>query len=243
MNLKVIKEINIDFYDNKIITVEAKQYDKSSRFIQISCYENGKQIFLNKNNITAFIRYKKPDEYPVFNMCSITENGDILVELSEQMLATSGLCLADIVIVDQEGSQPTITEDGEIQLNNAGTIVSTMNFYINIISAPYDYQLLVSESESEITALNSLLDQATKDYTLIIDETQKIQESVTISEQNAAQSAESAAQSAENAAHSAESAAHSAESASAIAGISSVIQCSSTEPSSQFIGGLWLQEI
>ena len=167
--MDIIKKIKLDFYDNQIITVDAKQYDELSRYIQVSCYADGARFHVDKNYNSAFVRCRKPDEYAVFNSCIITDEGDILVELSPQMLVTEGLSLTDIVIVDQSDTEPpTIAEDGEIILSDNGSIISTMRFYLNVMPAPFDYETI--ESSSEFQGLNDLIDRVTQDYTNVIKE-------------------------------------------------------------------------
>ena len=167
--MDIIKKIKLDFYDNQIITVDAKQYDESSRYIQVSCYADGARFYVDKDYNSAFVRCRKPDEYSMFNSCSITDDGDILVELSPQMLVTAGLSLTDIVIIDQSNTEPPIiTDEGEIQITDNGSIISTMRFYLNVLPAPFEYEEI--ESSSEFQGLNDLIDRVTQDYTVVIEE-------------------------------------------------------------------------
>jgi len=83
---RIIKNIDIDLYNKKYIAITAKQYDINSRYLLFTCYNQGNVFFLNSGNC-AFIRYRKPDDLGVFNQCTITPDGKILVELTEQMLS------------------------------------------------------------------------------------------------------------------------------------------------------------
>lgn len=218
--LQIIKKIELDFYDNEKITINAKQYDVLSRYIQIVCCNKGKKINIDKNSHTAFFRVKKPDENIVLNNCTINDSGELIVELTDQVLATKGLCLADIVIVNKvNASPPVITDDGKLQFDGSSSIISTMNFYINVISTPYEYALL--ESLSEFDALENLLDQVYQNYSELSTLLPSVQESAQIA-QEAAQKAQEAALSVD---------------------LSSLIQSSTTEPIEQPINGLWLKEI
>ena len=38
MSLQVTTNINVDFYDKKYILINAKQLDKNSRFLSVTCY-------------------------------------------------------------------------------------------------------------------------------------------------------------------------------------------------------------
>ena len=80
MSLQIIANLNIDFYDRKYVSIEAKQYDNDSRFVLVTCYNQGKLFPVNSIDHSAYIRYKKSDDYAVFNFCRITEDEKILVE-------------------------------------------------------------------------------------------------------------------------------------------------------------------
>lgn len=197
MELQIIKKIDIDFYDNKIITVNAKQFD-TSRYVLIDCYIHNVPFYLNSENQSVFVRYKKDDEYSVFNTCNITKDGSILVELTEQMLIEEGLCIADLVVVDKTNiSPPQITEDGDIILQSNVTIISTMKFYINVISAPFEYDEL--ESSSEYQGLVDLFNKAYQDYSEVITLSKANQEAAQEAADSASQSAENAKTSEDNA--------------------------------------------
>ena len=163
--LRIIRSIDIDLYNKKCITIIAKQYDMNSRFILFTCYNQGNIFFLNNTNY-AFIRYKKPDDLGVFNQCTITPDGKILVELTEQMLSCPGHCDADILIVDKQENIVT-NDDSSIQVKD-GCIISTMNFCVNVIETPLDNSEI--ESSYEFNALNDLIVKVTKDYTYIIEQ-------------------------------------------------------------------------
>lgn len=171
LNLDIVKNITLDFYDKKFITVDAKQFDRNSRYILVTCTDQGSFFRLDNNDHAAYIRYRKADEYAVFNSCSIMEDGKILVELTEQMLAAPGNCVADLIIVAKEylsiNDFPQITDDGELQ-EISGSIVSSMKFYVNVIPTPYDNSEI--ESSYEFNGLNDLLQKANKDYSGLIED-------------------------------------------------------------------------
>lgn len=212
MNDKIVKEIDLDFYSNKIVSVDAKQYDIHTRYILIVCHNQGGACVLDKNIHKAYVRYKKPDESIVFNSCEITEDGKVLVALTQQMLAVPGSCAADLLIAGKDK-----------ELHNT----STMQFFVNVLPAPYPNEEV--ESSGEYTALQDLMDKALSDYESVKENAQKNADNAAASaenartfENNAAESAicaaESASDSADSAANSAKSAANSAKSASDSAG-------------------------
>ena len=188
MSLEVIKQLNVDFHDAKYISINAKQYDKFSRFILITCYNNGVIFPINNVNNYVFIRYRKPDDLGVFNSCEITDEGKILVELSEQMLAIVGKSYADLVIVHNESiSDINIDKDtGELIIGDNSSILSTMHFCVNVIETSFDNTEI--ESSYEYNALNELMIKATADYTYIMNACKISEENAKTSETNAATS-------------------------------------------------------
>jgi hypothetical protein len=199
MSLEIIKQLNIDFCDAKCISINAKQYDRFSRFILVSCYNNGISFPLESTYNSAFIRYKKSDGLGVFNNCEITNEGKIFIELSEQMLAVAGRSYADLVIFynDPESSVNIDNETGELIIGNGCKILSTMQFSINVIGAAFDNTEI--ESSYEYNALNDLIIKATADYTTVINACKTSEENSKESENNAKLSEENAKKSEENA--------------------------------------------
>lgn len=165
MALQSITNINIDFYDKKYILVNAKQYDKKSRFFSITCYNHGELCPINAGEHSAYIRYKKSDNHGVFNFCDIDRKGKILVELTEQMLACDGICDADLVIVDK-GNAVVDTETGKIVEINDSSILSTMPIYIDVTGASVSNSDI--ESSYEYDGLNDLMERAEANYEEVI---------------------------------------------------------------------------
>lgn len=165
MNLQTTTNINIDFYDKKHILVNAKQYDKKSRFLSITCYNHGESYPINKAEHSAYIRYKKADNNSVFNTCEINLNGKIIVELTEQMLASDGICCADLVIVNVGGANVDVQTGELVGIDNAA-ILSTMPIYIDVVGTAADNSTI--ESSYEFNGLNVALEKAEAEYTNVI---------------------------------------------------------------------------
>lgn len=222
MDIQTIKEISLDLYNRKIITVAAKQYDKFSRYLLVSCLDHGTFFYLDATAVFAFVRYRKADELSVFNQCVITKDGKILVELTEQMLATPGNCVADLLLVGNDlesfdAEPPVILEDGTIQTSSS--ILSTMKFGVSVIASPIENSEI--ESSYEFDALNQLIVKVTTDYKFVIaqaraqaEAAKKSAENAKISETNAAESEQNALRSEQNALKSEQNAANSASIAS-----------------------------
>lgn len=155
MSLQTYTDLSVDFYDKKYIVINSKQYDKSSRFLSITCYNRGKIFTVNSNEHSVYIRYKKSDGNSVFNFCEINR-GKIIVELTEQMLASSGICYADIVIV-KKGYAHVDVETGEIVAIENTAILSTMTFCINVYETAVENSDI--ESTHEFNMLNTNLER------------------------------------------------------------------------------------
>lgn len=164
MNLQSIVNINVDFYDKKYILVNAKQLDKGSRFLLVTCYNHGTPFSLDSASQSAYIRYKKADDYSVFNLCEINNDGKILVELTEQMLAAAGICTADLVIVNKRIAN--IDEDTlEVAVGDA-EVLSTMTFLIDVSEIAAENSEI--ESSYEYSGLNEALAEANAEYSKVI---------------------------------------------------------------------------
>ena len=165
MALRTTTDINVDFYDKKYILINAKQNDKKSRFLLITCYDHGEIYHINSVEYSAYIRYKKSDEYGVFNFCEINNKGKILVELTEQMLSTSGICYADLVIINK-GSAVVDENTGEIAMIDNSGILSTMTFCIDVSETAFDNSEI--ESSYEYDGLNDLMERAEAEYSDVV---------------------------------------------------------------------------
>lgn len=165
MALQTITNINIDFYDKKYILINAKQFDKSSRFISVTCYDNGEPYLVNANEHSAYIRYRKSDNHSVFNLCEIDNHGKIMVELTEQMLAVDGICCADLVLVNK-GDANVDADTGEIVAIDNSAILSTMPIYIDVSATAVESSDI--ESSYEFDGLNVALEKAEAEYTEVI---------------------------------------------------------------------------
>ncbi len=165
MALQSITNINVDFYDKKYILINAKQLDKNSRFLSVTCYNHGELYPINAGEHSAYIRYKKPDNNSVFNFCDIDRKGKILVELTEQMLVSDGICSADLVIVNK-GNANVDVETGEIVAINNASILSTMPLHIDAIGSAVANTDI--ESSYEFDGLNTALEKVEAEYTEVI---------------------------------------------------------------------------
>lgn len=165
MALEIVKNISVDFYDKKYQMINAKQYDDSSRWITITCYNQGDLFNLSPSKYSAYVKYRKADGYGVLSSCRINHKGEVLVELTEQMLAADGICYVDLVIINK-GSAIVNIDTGEIITIDDSPILSTMAFCVNVYEASVDNSEF--ESSYEYDALNDLIQRAEADYTEVI---------------------------------------------------------------------------
>ena len=185
MNLDVTREIEVDFYDSKYICINAKQYDNVTRFLLITCCNQGEPIAVD-SNCNAYIRYRKADDLIVLNNCIITDDGKVLVELTEQMLAAEGICQCDIVIYridnvitkvvteidtstgsEEVGTGSNGSTSGLYSSDDNMTILATMTIYINVKPSAIDS--LEVESSNEFNTLTAALSEVKNNYVSIID--------------------------------------------------------------------------
>lgn len=165
MDLQSITNINVDFYDKKYILINAKQFDKKSRFLSITCYNHGEPCYLNESKHSAYVRYRKSDNNSVFNSCEIDRKGDIIVELTEQMLAVGGVCCAELVVVN-EGNAKVNSQTGEIIGIENSSILSTMPIHIDVTETAVENSDI--ESSYEFNGFNTALEKAEAEYTEVI---------------------------------------------------------------------------
>ena len=165
MALQSTTNISVDFCDKKYILINAKQYDKKSRFLYVTCYNHGELYPINAGEHAAYIRYKKPDGHSVFEFCEINYKGEIRVELTEQMLAAEGLCYADLVIVNR-GNAVVDEKTGEITAINNASVLSTMMLCIDVTETAVENAEI--ESTYNYDGLNKLLERAETEYSQVV---------------------------------------------------------------------------
>lgn len=161
--MQTIAKISLDLYNKNIVKVSAKQYD-TGRGIEVTCTHNGIIYDVDTNTTSAFVRFKKPDGFNVFNQCEIVNNR-IMIELTQQMLVVPGKCDVDVMIMRKVYSLGEKSIDDIIQLD--APIVSTMNFTLNTEPIPIDYDDI--ESSYEFDALTEALAHLDKQDKIIKD--------------------------------------------------------------------------
>lgn len=160
VNPLVIKKIFLDFYNNNLICFNAKQWDSNSRYVEITCTDHGKKVNIEKERMSACAAYKCENRDKNIVDCIIQDDGTILLELTADMLSVCGKLEIDIMV----SILNVITTD-DYDINRKGEItsslISTMKFYINVISSTISYPDVEDSIEYKslaeaLTRLNAL---------------------------------------------------------------------------------------
>lgn len=197
MSIENVQKITLDFCRNNIQSVSVKQYDKNTRYLIVSCTENGKFVKLDKSYMTCRVKVLTPDDRASLDTCTILDDGTVKVPLKESTLFSSGVANAELMITSSDESKR----------------IGTMKFRVIIDSSVYGDERVISSDE--FSALTELFDKADKDYTYITTEAKKSADAAKVSETNAKKS-ETNAKSSETNAESSASKAKASEEQSAI---------------------------
>ena len=98
--IKLNHNLSLDLYYNEEKTVDTKEYDKDSRYITVSLTYKGEEYKISGNSVKARIKWLKPDKKAVFNDCVINSDNTITMDLTEQMLISSGVAKATLSLYD-----------------------------------------------------------------------------------------------------------------------------------------------
>ena len=188
MDLQTAQNVSIDFNQKGYKTINAKQYDKETRHIVIRCTDNGTFVPLD-STIYANARTMTADGRALLDSATIRDDGTILLELDDTLLAAPGRAATQIDIY-QSGTEKRL---------------ATMSFFINVEPSVYGDDAIIASDE--FNALTELIKKVTKDYEYVIEESKKHADNAKASEDNAASFAANAVDSATDAANSATEAA------------------------------------
>jgi len=139
-------KVTMDFYNSEIKTIRAKQYDKKSRYIEITCTNKGVPIALDGSITKCYMKMETPDDRGIYNEAKIQSDGTVLVELTETALAHPGKALLELDFVcpsEEKGND---------------SLLSTMNLDIIIEKSVYSNDKIIASDE-----FNALTDLITKE--------------------------------------------------------------------------------
>lgn len=137
MSLQINQNITLDFSIPKIKNVRVVEGDRDSRIINITVTNNGTKYYLDKNTMVARYKIHKPDYTYIYNDVPINDDGTVTINLTDQAVAVTGICNA------------------ELQISNSSEIISTMPFNIIVEKSVVNSNDIKSETES--TVIDSFL--------------------------------------------------------------------------------------
>lgn len=152
--IKLNHNLSLDLYYNEEKTIDTKQYDKNSRYITVSLTYKGKEYQISGDTIKARIKWLKPDKKAVFNDCVINSDNTITIDLTKQMLISSGVAKATLSLYDI----------------NTDQVLSTTSFNAIVeVSAVSDDTILSSDEynslHDEFKRLNNKVEELDKTVT------------------------------------------------------------------------------
>lgn len=170
-----IQYIRADANDNSEIVVRVKQYDKATRFLNITYAESGNVYRIDNSLYRAVAKVKTPSYHNADYLVTIESDGTITVPLSDNILNTAGVGSMEI----------------DLYSKTSESVISTMPIKLIVVGSVYDdtdevggdeYSVLKDliaeairkEAEYE-TAENARADAEKKESMLKIKETQKKQ--------------------------------------------------------------------
>ena len=80
MSLGTTKKISLDFYNNAVVTINAKQHDSDTRYVNVTCTDYGKKVFIDSSS-AAYARYKNKNGTSFIEPCEVLNDGTVLVTL------------------------------------------------------------------------------------------------------------------------------------------------------------------
>ena len=169
MTLDLATTNNFDF-------VKAVQGDNETRYLYITLLNDSVPYELNCDSIV--LRGTKPDGTGVFHYCTLSENGEVIVELTEQMLAVPGIGKYEIALY------------GQAEVNEEVDALTTFPFRIVVDKAAIDAEVITSLNECQ--AITEIMGNA-ETLKKSLDTIQEAKESALQSKETAALSAKSAA--------------------------------------------------
>ncbi len=131
--------LELDFYRTSYRSVKAHQYDKDTRFIEVTCIKDAIPYPLDPATMTCNLKLQTPDGRHMFKTETIKPNGKIFIALEESMLLAAGICKAELNVYDIDSKK----------------LLSTMPFDLIVIGSVYDNSII--EDSDEFSVLNDMI--------------------------------------------------------------------------------------
>lgn len=196
---------------NNFGVIRAVQGDMRTRFVYITLLDN--QVEYDFDRVYPVLRGTKPDGTTIFNVCSISEDNRIIVELSEQLLAAPGKITCEISLYSVSEQ---ISEDKQVITSFPFTIfVSTAAFAPGAVTSTDEFTAI-----AEVIGNNAVLQECLDDIVASRDaakvseiNAKEAEEAAVVSKETASEAAKAAKTSETNAALSEQNASTYAENA------------------------------
>ena len=124
------KHIILDISKNRYVVVVVKQYDKDTRDIIVKITDDGKPFPID-NTIVPRFKCQKTDGTKIYNDCTILENGDVQIEITEQLTIVAGMHDCELVLFD----------------GTTDAVLHTMNFIVNVKDSVFPDEDVASTDE------------------------------------------------------------------------------------------------
>ena len=144
--------------NNNFDYVKAVQGDNKTRYIHITLLDNNVPYTL-KTGLNAVVRGTKSDNTEIFNSCSISSDGKIIVEITEQMVASAGIGQYEIALYKGDTNECLTSFPFKLYVSpasfNAGTVVSSDEF-TQLTNSISTIQNITSDATTAIQNMNEL---------------------------------------------------------------------------------------
>lgn len=197
MNLTTTRKLHLDFHQKDFPMINACQYDKNTRYVNITCTDGSLTVILD-STIHAEARTLTEDGRALLDTVTVQSDGTLLFLLDDTLLATPGRAIVQIDLYQSNG-KPTDSDYDEKYKR-----LTTMKFAINVEDAVYSDETIMASDE--FNALTDLINKALADYEYVMEAAQKSADDAKASANSAASSATTATNQAKAAASSASAA-------------------------------------
>lgn len=198
----IITYITLDLNgQNNFDYVPAVQGDSKTRYVYATLVDNGQPYDITQG--VFMLRGTKPDGTTIFNVCEVKDNEYVTFELTQQMLAASGIETLDIMNIskDEESSEPIVISTFSFQVYIAPaslcatTITSSDDWSViaDVLQNLDDLEEAVEKAEESATNAKTSEDNAKTSET----NAKTSEENAKTSENNAEESAQDSADSAD----------------------------------------------
>lgn len=168
MSLTYVQDITLDIYkDTYFRNVYTKQYDNNARILRITLTADGKLIIPGEGVRAVFRAKKPPDpanssrgETYILNSATIDEEGKILVTLTSQTLAVTGVINCEVSLVQNEDVVSTATFR---ILNNESNLKSDMvneDEFLILIEAIELAEQAINEAKTASDDIAKMIEEA-----------------------------------------------------------------------------------